>query len=183
MDAEQTKPPGIASTSTFMLGDVRKCSGSSLGTTGRSFTTESSGRRCTRRARTTRPASFNLRSGVSKKKTCRSSASSGSIPSAAIVAWRSVSGTVSFSSTLSASATSSSIAARSSSESSWGTVLVAMPPILTRFLGQAVEREALVRVALVAGQLAPEPVRRHERLGGGGVRELDLRRDEALERA
>ena len=39
---EHTKPPGMASTSTTKLGETRKCSGISLGTTGRSLTTESS---------------------------------------------------------------------------------------------------------------------------------------------
>ena len=55
--------------------------GSSEGTTGRSFTTESSPFFCVRRARTTRPALSSARSGVSRKKTCRICASSGSIPS------------------------------------------------------------------------------------------------------
>ena len=62
---------------------ARSSSGSSAGTTGRSFTTESSPLPWTRRARTTTPRSFSARSGVSKKKTWRIWASSGSSPSAA----------------------------------------------------------------------------------------------------
>ena len=59
--------------------------GSSAGTTGRSFTTESAPLPWIRRARTTTPAAFSVSSGVSKKNTCRIWASSGSIPSAASV--------------------------------------------------------------------------------------------------
>ena len=54
---EQTKPPGIASTSTPKSRRLRRSAGSSLGTTGRSFTTESSPLPLPwiRRARTTSP--------------------------------------------------------------------------------------------------------------------------------
>ena len=65
-DAEQTKPPGIASTSTMQNRESRTSSGNSDGTTGRSLTTESSPLR-TRRARTTTPLRSSARSGVSKK--------------------------------------------------------------------------------------------------------------------
>ena len=41
-DAEQTWPPGMASTSTMHIGDSRTLRGSSAGTTGRSLITESS---------------------------------------------------------------------------------------------------------------------------------------------
>ena len=67
IDAEQTKPPGIASTSTPRFGESRSSSGSCAGTTGRSLTTESSPLRWTLRARTTTPFLFSARSGVSKK--------------------------------------------------------------------------------------------------------------------
>ena len=65
IEAEQTKPPGIASTSTMHHGDSRTLRGSSEGTTGRSLTTESSPLPATRRARTTTPALSSCRSGVS----------------------------------------------------------------------------------------------------------------------
>ena len=55
IEPEQTKPPGIASTSTPKFGEPRSSAGSSSGTTGRSLTTESSPFCWTRRARTTRP--------------------------------------------------------------------------------------------------------------------------------
>jgi len=84
-EAEQTYPPGIASTSTTRLGEARSSSGNSFGTTGRSLTTESSPLRWTRRARTTTPRLSSARSGVSKKNTWRISASSGSMPSAETV--------------------------------------------------------------------------------------------------
>ena len=50
----------MASTSTPKLGDRRSFAGSASGTTGRSFTTESSPFLCTRRARTTTPGRFEL---------------------------------------------------------------------------------------------------------------------------
>ena len=115
--AEQTKPPGIASSSTRKLGDWRSAFGMSSGTTGRSFTTQSPRFPCTRRARTTTPCSLSARSGVSKKKTCLIWASSGSTLSARAVSNCAVSGTVSFSSTLSALAASFSSSASRSSES------------------------------------------------------------------
>src|SRR5262249_42915275 len=74
---------------------------SSAGTTGRSLTTVSSPFFCERRARTTSPTLSSARSGVSKKKTCRSCACSGSSPNARAVDSCAGSGTVSFSSTLS----------------------------------------------------------------------------------
>ena len=101
MDPEHTNPPGIASTSTPKFGEARNSGESSSGTTGRSFTTESSPFRWTRRARTTTPFLFNVRSGVSKNDTMRICASSGSIPSDITAERWSDSGTVSFSSTLS----------------------------------------------------------------------------------
>ena len=55
IEPEQTKPSGEASTSTLKPGDRRTAFGSSAGTTGRSFTTESSPLPCDRRARTTTP--------------------------------------------------------------------------------------------------------------------------------
>ena len=84
IDAEQTYPPGIASTSTPTLPERRRSSGSSSGTTG------GASRPCRRRgpgpaARgATTPAALSARSGVSKKYTCRICASIGSSPSAAI---------------------------------------------------------------------------------------------------
>src|SRR5215211_7475714 len=101
-DAEQTKPPGIASTSTKKPGVRRSSGASSSGTTGRSLTTESPPLRCTRRARATTPAPLSARSGVSKKNTWRICASSGSRPSAPIAERCDSSGTVSLSSALSA---------------------------------------------------------------------------------
>jgi hypothetical protein len=68
-EAEHTYPPGRASTSTTNSGNFRSEVGSSEGTTGRSLTTESSPRPCTRRARATTPALLRSRSGVSKKNT------------------------------------------------------------------------------------------------------------------
>ena len=82
---EQTKPPGSASTSTRKLGESRSSTGSSDGTTGRSFTTESSPLPWIRLARTTTPALSSASSGVSKKKTWRICACRGSIPSAETV--------------------------------------------------------------------------------------------------
>jgi len=55
IEPEQTNPPGITSTSTPNSRDRRTRPGSSDGTTGRSFTTESSPFLCTRRARATTP--------------------------------------------------------------------------------------------------------------------------------
>ena len=78
-DPEQTKPPGSASTSTLNDGSRRSSAGSSAGTTGRSLTTVSPAPPWIRRARTTTPAPLRARSGVSKKKTCRGFASTGSI--------------------------------------------------------------------------------------------------------
>src|SRR5262249_10507519 len=52
----------------------------------------------------------------------------------------------------------------------------------TTSLGQAVARQSLVLVARVVGDLAPEPVRRLERVGPIRIGELDLRDDRALER-
>ena len=46
MDAEQTCPPGIASSSTPKFGESRTSAESVSGTTGRSFTTESSSAPC-----------------------------------------------------------------------------------------------------------------------------------------
>ena len=68
-DAEQTKPPGITSTSTIMFGDAACARRARSVTTGRSFTTESSPFFCTRRARATTPCLYSARSGVSKKNT------------------------------------------------------------------------------------------------------------------
>ena len=85
IEPEQTNPPGITSTSTPNSGDRRTRPGSSDGTTGRSFTTESSPFLCTRRARATTPRSYSVRSGVSKKNTWRIWASRGSISRAATV--------------------------------------------------------------------------------------------------
>ena len=119
-EPEQTKPPGIASTSTPKLGDFRSSAGSSSGTTGRSFTTESSPFPWIRRARTTTPVWLSARSGVSKKNTCRIWASSGS--SSQRLRRPSVdptSGTVSFSSTLSASRIRSSSSAELLVGESW----------------------------------------------------------------
>ena len=112
-EAEHTYAPGMASTSTTMFGERRSLAGKSVGTTGRRFTTESSPRPCTRRARTTRPAWFNARSGVSKKNTWRICASIGSSPRALIVDRWAVSGTESLSSMLSALRTVSSSSATS----------------------------------------------------------------------
>jgi hypothetical protein len=64
-EAEQTWPPGTASTSTTHSGDSRSSGGSSETTTGRSLITESSPFCATRRARTTTPAFSSVRSGVS----------------------------------------------------------------------------------------------------------------------
>ena len=72
IDPETTKaPPGMASTSTPKFGEALTSGGRSLWTTGRSFTTESSPRPCTRRPRTTSPVRLSFRSGVSKKYTWR----------------------------------------------------------------------------------------------------------------
>ena len=67
IEPEHTKPPGIASTSTLKLREVRHSSGSSVGTTGRSLTTVSSPFPWTRRALTTTPALWRASVGVSKK--------------------------------------------------------------------------------------------------------------------
>ena len=61
-DAEHTNPPGMASTSTPNCFDLRRRGGSSSGTTGRSFTTESSPLPWIRRARTTTPCWLSVRS-------------------------------------------------------------------------------------------------------------------------
>ena len=119
-DAEQTYPPGIASTSTLTVGERRISSGRSTGSTGRSLTTVSPARPCILRARATMPAALSSRSGVSKKKTCRICASSGSSPSATTAARWSDAGTVSLSSTLSDLRASSSMRTSSSSESRAG---------------------------------------------------------------
>ena len=66
-DAEHTYPPGRASTSTTNSGSLRNWAGNSAGTTGRSLTTESSPRPCTRRARATTPALLRSRPGVSRR--------------------------------------------------------------------------------------------------------------------
>ena len=63
---------------------------------------ESPGLRWTRRARTTTPFLFSVRSGVSKKATCRICASSESMPRLAMADRRLESGTLNFNSTLSA---------------------------------------------------------------------------------
>src|SRR5262245_7950575 len=126
IDPEQTKPPGVASTSIPKFGDLRKSAGSSLGTTGRSLTTESCSFRCTRRARTITPWWYSARSGVSKKYTWRIWASSGSTPSVG-AARLSECGTVSFSSTVSAPSRSESSSASLSSESLWVGVVEVMP--------------------------------------------------------
>ena len=131
-DPEQTKPPGMASTSTPKLGDTRSSAGSSLGTTGRSLMTVSAPRPCTRRARATTPALSSARSGVSKKKTCRIWASSGSMPSARTAERWLDSGTVSLSSTLSAPSIRASISVRRSSRSGRTGVARAMPCLLVR---------------------------------------------------
>jgi hypothetical protein len=114
-DAETTKPPGTASSSTLNDAERRRSAGSFDGTTGRSLTTESSPLPWTRRPRTTTPAASSRRSGVSKKYTWRICASSGSIPSARIADRWSDSGTVSLSSVLSQSWSSSSISGSNSS--------------------------------------------------------------------
>ena len=99
---EQTKPPGMASTSTPNAADLRTAAGTSSGTSGLILTIASPTLRCTLRARTTTPCWFSARSGVSKKATCRSWASSGSIPRRTRADRRLASGTLNFSSTLSA---------------------------------------------------------------------------------
>ena len=48
--------------------------------------------------------------------------------------------------------------------------------------GQAVERQALILVGGVAGDLAPEPVRRDEGLSAPGIVELDLGDDQPVQR-
>ena len=119
---EQTKPPGMALTSTPNPGWRRSAAGSSSGTTGRSFTTASSPLPWMRRVRTTSPCALSASSGVSKKNTWRIWASSGSSPSAATVERWSDSGTVSFSSTLSEPRISAMRLTRSSSEKPLGVV-------------------------------------------------------------
>ena len=106
MLAEQTNASGPASTSTTRFSDSRSFGGSASGTTGRSLTTESLPLPWTRRARTTTPALFSSRSGVSKKKTWRICASSGSNARARMVASWAPSGMVSLSSALSAPSSS-----------------------------------------------------------------------------
>ena len=101
IEPEHTKPPGMASTSTPNAGDLRSPVGISSGTRGLILTTVSPGLRWTRRARTTTPRLFSVRSGVSKKATWRICASSGSMPRFSTADLRLASGTLSFSSTLS----------------------------------------------------------------------------------
>ena len=113
---EQTNPPGSASTSTRNAPDSRSSSGSSLGVTGRSLTIESPPLPWIRLARATTPCASRSSSGVSKKKTWRICASSGSSSSAATVERWCGSGTVSFSSTLSAPLSRSSSSTSSSFE-------------------------------------------------------------------
>jgi hypothetical protein len=72
-----TNPPGIASTSMENAASRRTSSGILSGTTGRSFSTVSPLAFWIRLARTTTPAASSARSGVSKKYTCRTCASSG----------------------------------------------------------------------------------------------------------
>ena len=99
-EAEQTNPPGITSTSTLNAAE-RRSSGSRVdGSTGRSLITVSASPPWMRRARTTTPARFKARSGVSKKKAWRGCASTGSSPMPLIVARWPIRGTVSFSSML-----------------------------------------------------------------------------------
>ena len=85
-DAEQTNPPGIASTSTPKPGVRRSAPGSSEGTTGRSFTVESPRLPWTRRVLRMTPPLLRRWSGVSRKKTWRICASRASIFRPPIVA-------------------------------------------------------------------------------------------------
>ena len=78
-EPEHTYPPGMASTSMPNVSSARSSGGMSSGTTGRSFTTESAPLPWMRRERTTTPALLRARSGVSKKVTSRTCASSGSM--------------------------------------------------------------------------------------------------------
>ena len=80
---EQTKPPGIASTSTPKAGDrahARRVARPARPAAASRPSRRPSPGRAERAPRA--PASFSVRSGVSKKNTCRIWASSGSIPSA-----------------------------------------------------------------------------------------------------
>ncbi|MCU0971044.1 MAG: hypothetical protein MUF57_04420 [Gammaproteobacteria bacterium] len=99
-DAEHTNPPGIASTSILKAAERRSSRSMVEGSTGRSLMTVSAPPPWMRRARTTMPASFKARSGVSKKNACRGCASTGSSPMLSIVARWLARGTDSFSSTL-----------------------------------------------------------------------------------
>src|SRR4051794_23589602 len=119
---EHTKPPGSASTSTRKSRDRRSFAGRSPGTTGRSFTIESSPLPWTRRARTTTPCWSSVSSGVSKNTTTRICASSGSMPSASNVERCCDAATVSFSSMLSESFIVASSRASSSSENVGATI-------------------------------------------------------------
>ena len=167
---EQTKPPGSASTSTRKPAEARSSSGSSDGTTGRSFTTESSPFPWMRRPRTTTPSLSRARSGVSKKKTWRICASSGSRPSATTAERWSYSGTVSFSSTLSESLSRSSISAICSCERATGVAVGVV--VIVSSLGQGCSSMPSFATPARRSALLPPP----EARGRAGWRARSARR-------
>src|SRR3954452_8292983 len=176
----------MASSSTTMPGAVRSSSGRSAGTTGRSLTTESFSRPCTRRARTMTPCLFSVRSGVSKKHTRRICASSGSSSSARMAELCAASGTVSLSSTLSAPAESASTCGRSSSLIGRRRVLVAATGRPSDGRALAGKRRAQLRFLLRAERRLEHPAAvlrdpRHDLVGGAALQQDDDCRAALLE--